>query len=107
VDEVNVRRYRCPNGHVVGFIRSEGHSVNRLLLLRDSIDEQADAVGEPVAVAAIIDSGDLTCTICGASMVWIPSVPTLAKLIARVQVLRQHFRAVEREMNNGSFLERG
>lgn len=97
--------YLCPNGHVVGFMMSDGHGVKRLLFLRDSID--TDQSPDAPVVSAIIDSGDVTCSICGKSMVWIPSVPALARLIARVQVLRKNFRAVEREMNNASFLERG
>lgn len=99
-----MRRYRCPKGHVVGFIRADGHSVNRLLYLRDSIDESAASPAEP-SVTAIIDSGDVTCTICGVSLVWIPSAPALERLIARTATLRKRFRKVESAMNNVSFLE--
>lgn len=99
-----MKRYRCPGGHVVGFIRADGHSVNRLLYLRDSIDEKAANPAEP-SVTAIIDSGDVTCTICGKSLVWIPSAPALERLIESTETLRKHFRRVETEMNNVGFME--
>jgi hypothetical protein len=102
----DMSRYLCPKGHVVGFIRADGHSVNRLLYLRDSIDDSAASPAEP-SVTAIIDSGDVTCTICGASIVWIPSAPALERLIERNAALRRRFRRVETVMNNVSFLERG
>lgn len=103
-----MKRYRCPNGHVVGFIRWDGHGASRLLYLRDSIDEQAEKPAEPV-VAAIIDSGDVTCTCCGASMVWVPSVPALMRLVRSHSKLMDGLRALQAESQpvNPAFLERG
>lgn len=99
-----MKRYRCKNNHVVGFIRPDGHGVNRLLYLRDSIDDGSDDPAEPI-VCAIIDSGDVTCTICGESVVWIPSAPLLERLIASTETLRRRFRRVEATMNNVGYLE--
>jgi len=99
-----MKRYRCKNNHVVGFISQEGHGVNRLLYLRDSIDESAEKPAEP-RVAAIINSGDVTCSICNESLVWVPSAPLLEELIASTQTLRRRFRRVEAAMNNVGYLE--
>lgn len=99
-----MKRYRCSNNHVVGFIRPDGHGVNRLLYLRYSIDEEASNPDEPM-VAAIVNSGDVTCSICNESLVWVPSAPLLEELIASTESLRRRFRRVEAAMNNVKFLE--
>ena len=75
-----MKRYRCPNNHVLGLIVYSGHNVARLLYFRDALDENAEVPPE-VHTTAIIDSGDVTCSICNASITWVPSAPTLARLI--------------------------
>lgn len=91
-----MKRYKCPQGHVVGFIRWDGHKASRLLYLRDSIDEASTSPAEP-HVAAIIDSGDVTCTICNASMVWVPSVPALLRLLKSHKQLMDGLRSLQAE----------
>lgn len=103
----DLKRYRCPQGHVVGFIRWDGHGASRLLYLRESIDEASQIPPEP-NVAAIIDSGDVTCTCCGASMVWVPSVPALLRLLKSHKKLMDGLRSLqESEPVNPAYLERG
>lgn len=103
-----MKRYRCPNGHVVGFIRRDGHGVSRLLFLQSAIDETCETA-QQVVVAAIIDSGDVTCSCCGASMVWIPSVPALRRLLESHKQLMDGLRSLQGESQpmNASFFDRG
>jgi len=106
--EQEMKRYRCANGHVIGLIRWDGHNAARLLYLRHSLDENAQVPHEP-EVAAIIDSGDVTCSICGDSMVWVPTMGALLRLLKSHKKLMDGLRAlqVEDEPMNPAFLERG
>lgn len=101
-------RYRCPQEHVIGLIRWDGHGAARLLYLRDSIDEASPTPAEPVVIA-VIDSGDVTCSICGATMTWIPSTAVLVRLLKSHKKLMDGLRElrVETAVNNVNFLERG
>jgi hypothetical protein len=95
-----LKRYRCEKGHVVGLIRWDGHGASRLLYLRESIDETSAAPAEPV-VAAIIDSGDVTCSICGLSLVWVPSVPAMLRLLKSHRKLMDGLREMDTMANPG------
>jgi hypothetical protein len=106
-----MKRYRCRKNHVIGLIRWDGHGASRLLLLRESLDESALNAQAP-EVAAIIDSGDVTCSICGDSLVWVPSVPALIRLLRRHKKLLDGLRALtpaqapaESGFANPAFLE--
>ena len=100
--KTSYQRYYCPAGHVVGLISREGHGVSRLLYLRQSIDESCATLAEP-DVAAVIDSGDVCCSICAASMVWVPSGPALEKLLRGHKKLLVGLRVLESEAANPGF----
>lgn len=80
MENEKMKRFRCKNGHIIGLIRPDGHSLNRLLYLRKSVDEKATSLSD-IDVAAVIDSGDVTCTICGESRIWVPSPAALQRLL--------------------------
>jgi hypothetical protein len=104
-----MKRYRCPQRHVVGFIRWDGHGASRLLYLRESLDERSPQPAEPVVVA-IIDSGDVTCSICNASLVWMPSAPALERLLRRhkqMLSLQRQLEAGQARENKSALDEKG
>lgn len=87
----DLKRYFCPRNHVVGFVHQVGHGVARLAFLRNSLLVQevteADYVLDDLMVTAVIDSGEVTCTICGAVMTWVPNPATLDRLMHKYRKL--------------------
>lgn len=103
-----MKKYRCGRGHIVGYIRWDGHGAARLIQLRQSIDIASEQIAEP-DVSGILDSGDVTCSICGESLTWSPSLPALLRLLKSHKHLMDGLRnlMLEQAMENSTFLERG
>jgi hypothetical protein len=92
-----LKRYRCPRNHIIGFVHRVGHGVARLAYLHESLeDDNQDGIA--VVVSAMIDSGEVTCTICGSVMTWVPSQASLARLLAK------HHKQAESAVLNPAFL---
>lgn len=83
-----LKPYYCSQGHIVGFIRWDGHGVSHLTCLRHSIDVSLPLPAKP-DIAASIDSGAVICSICGAYLRWMPSRAAVELMLIRIKHANQ------------------
>lgn len=79
-----VKRWRCPNRHVMGMVARNGSGIRQLLLYRAAIEDQQP--GDEIDVIAVVEgyAADVRCSLCGAVRTWIPGQEALERLLARV-----------------------
>ena len=94
-----LRRWRCKEGHTLGFVRRNGSGVRQLLLLREAMEEGGEGghVGPPVQeaveedevdVMAVVEGyvADVRCSICGRVRTWVPGEEALRRMLRQGSV---------------------
>jgi hypothetical protein len=88
MDLTGLTVWRCPDGHVMGQVKRNGHKVQRLLLYRTAISEQltANSQMEEVDVMAVVEGlvMDVRCSICGGIRTWRPMEDKRRPQISRI-----------------------
>jgi hypothetical protein len=84
----SLKRWRCGDGHTLGFVRRNGSGVRQLMLLREAIGEEPAKAASPeggteVDVMAVVEGyvADVRCSICGAVRTWVPGEEALRKMM--------------------------
>lgn len=84
MNKTEVKRWRCPNGHVLGQVYRNGSGIRRLMLYRQALEE-----GEPgdVDVIAVVEGDvmDVTCSVCGAMRTWAAGDEVIRKMMGRAR----------------------
>lgn len=96
---IEIKAWRCPNGHVMGRVVRNGSGMRRLLLYREA-EPGADPHPGPLPirerevefepeVMAVVEGyvADVTCSVCGAVRTWVPGQEAIDRLIERVRAI--------------------
>ena len=95
---VEIKAWKCPNGHVMGRVVRNGSGVRRLLLYREAephpgTDPHPNPPPEmgrggefEPEVMAVVEGyvADVTCSVCGAVRTWVPGQEAIDRLVGRV-----------------------
>jgi hypothetical protein len=95
MDLTGLTVWRCPDGHVMGQVRRNGHKVQRLLLYRQAVDMTLTPDPLPggeggrieeVDVMAVVEGlvMDVRCSICGGIRTWRPMEDKRRPQISRI-----------------------
>lgn len=83
-DRKSMKPWTCNNGHILGYIRWNGDDLPQLMVLRESMDMQADRPDEVDLLGPLDGRMPIRCLICDEVRVWEVSAPTLVMLFRRL-----------------------
>lgn len=111
---MELKQWRCKNGHVLGAIQLNGNEVVRLMLYRHAVDLAADVPAEVDVVGPVLGTMPVVCDAehCGDVKLWDMSLDALAYLIRelrpdeleqlQVRVMRGRVRKVNKHKNRAT-----
>ena len=82
-----MKSWKCPNGHVLGVVKTNGSGMRQLMLYRLAVDLTAREMNEPDVLAVLDGIGGLNsvkCSICGAVRDWHPDKAAMRQLERRI-----------------------
>lgn len=84
--DVDVRAWRCSNGHVLGQIHSVEGGTSQLLVYAEAVDDQAERP-EQVVVRTVVEYGYVRvfCQICGTWKTWTPNREAYERMMKHFQ----------------------
>lgn len=100
-----MKPWRCKNGHILGFIRWNGNDLPQLMVLRESMDMEAERPDEVGFLGALDGQMPVRCNICDEVTVWKISVESMLAIFAQLddeQVFEFSRRLLEMSKRAGS-----
>lgn len=79
-----MKPFVCTNRHILGYIRWNGNDLPQLMVLRESMDMEAERPDEVDLLGPLDGQMPIRCKICGEVAVWSVSVESLLALFLQL-----------------------
>lgn len=87
-DEMNMKSWRCKQGHTMGIVVRKNR-VRQLLLLREAVVTPGYPVDvtDEMDIMAVVEGyvADVRCSLCGEVRTWVPGEEALRKLLRQAK----------------------
>jgi hypothetical protein len=79
-----MKPWKCKHGHILGYIRWNGNDLPQLMVLRESMDMDAERPDEADVLGPVDGQMSIRCKICDEVTVWKISVESLLAIFAQL-----------------------
>lgn len=83
-DKKTMKPWKCRNGHILGYIRWNGNNLPQLMVLRESMDMEAERPDEVDFLGALDGQMPVRCKICDEVTLWKISVESMLAIFAQL-----------------------
>lgn len=83
-DKKQMKPFRCKNHHILGYIRWNGDGLPQLMVLRESMDMEAERPDEVDFLGPVDGQMPVRCKICDEVTLWKVSVDGLLAIFAQL-----------------------